>query len=66
MIRVEGYQNLYRDEKSAAIINHDSNAYNQYVNSLSHRESQKRELDKMKKDIDEIKALLQELVNGPR
>ena len=66
MIKVEGYQNLYRDEESGAIINCDTLAYEQYVNSLSYRESQKRELDKMKKDIDEIKTLLQELVNGPR
>lgn len=66
MIRVEGYQNLYRDEKSGAIINHDSNAYNQYVNSLSYRESQKREFDKMKDDIDEIKSLLKEFLNGSR
>ena len=66
MIKVEGHSNLYRDENSGAIINNDSVAYNQYVNSLSYRESQKRELDKMKKDIDEIKILLQELVNGPR
>ena len=66
MIRVEGYQNLYRDEKSGAIINCDSTAYNQYVNSLSYRDSQKKELDKIKKDIDDIKILLQELIHGSR
>ena len=61
MIKVEGHQNLYRDENSGAIINTDSMAYNQYVNSLNHRDSQKKELDKMKKDIDEIKSLLNNL-----
>ena len=35
MIKVEGHPNLYRDENSGAIINCDSTAYNQYVNSLS-------------------------------
>jgi len=66
MIRVEGHQNLYRDEKSGAIVNCDSSAYNQYLNSLSIRDSQKRELDEMRNDIDEIKSLLKELLNGSK
>ena len=48
MIRVDGYQNLYRDEKSGAIINCDSMAYNQYVSSLEQRNLQKREISEMK------------------
>jgi hypothetical protein len=66
MIRVEGHPNLYRDEGSGAIINCDSSAYNQYLNSLSIRDSQKRELNEMRKDIDEIKSLLKELLNGSK
>jgi hypothetical protein len=66
MIRVEGHQNLYRDERSGAIVNCDSAAYNQYLNSLSIRDSQKRELDEMRNDIDEIKTLLKELLNGSK
>lgn len=66
MIKVEGHQNLYRDEKSGAIINCDSVGYNQYVNSLIQRDVQKKELDAMKKDIDEIKTLLKELINGSK
>lgn len=66
MIKVEGYQNLYRDEHSGAIINCDSIAYNQYVNSINQREFQKREISEMKKDIDEIKLLLKELLNGSK
>jgi hypothetical protein len=64
MIRVEGHQNLYRDEWSGAIVNCDSTAYNQYLSSLSIRDSQKRELSEMRKDIDEIKSILKELLNG--
>ena len=63
MIRVEGYKNLYRDEKSGAIVNCDTTSYNQYVNSLNHKEMQRQELDKMKEDIDEIKTLLKEILN---
>ncbi len=66
MIPVKGHPNLYRDEKSGAIINCDNNAYNQYVNSLSNRESQKNELNKIKQDIDEIKTLLKEIINGSK
>jgi hypothetical protein len=66
MIRVEGHQNLYRDERSGAIVNCDSTAYNQYLNSLSVRDSQKRELNEMRKDIDEIKSLLKEFLNASK
>jgi hypothetical protein len=66
MIRVEGHQNLYRDERSGAIINCDSSEYNQYLNSLSIRDSQKKELDEMRNDIDEIKSILKKLLNGSK
>lgn len=66
MIKVEGYQNLYRDEHTGAIINCDSISYDQYVNSINQREFQKREIIEMKKDIDEIKVLLKELLNGSK
>jgi flagellar motility protein MotE (MotC chaperone) len=63
MIRVEGHKNLYRDEKSGAIVNCDTTSYNQYLNSLNRRDVQRKELDQMKSDIDEIKELLKELLN---
>jgi hypothetical protein len=66
MIPVKGHPNLYRDENSGAIVNCDNNAYNQYVNSLHNRESQKYELDKIKEDINEIKKLLKEFLNGSK
>ena len=66
MIRVEGHTNLYRDEHSGAIVNCDSTSYNQYLNIINNRESQKKELDMIKQDIDEIKFLLRELLNGPK
>ena len=66
MIKVEGYQNLYRDEFSGAIINCDSIAYDQYVNSVTQRDVQKKEINQMKKDISEIKELLREFLNGSK
>lgn len=63
MIKVEGHPNLYRDENSGAIINCDSTSYENYLKSISNRDLRKKELDDMKKDIDEIKSLLKEFLN---
>ena len=62
MIRVEGHKNLYRDEKSGAIINTDSHGYSQNKNSKNIKLTQKDEIDSMKKDIEEIKNLLRMIV----
>jgi hypothetical protein len=66
MIRVKGHQNLYRDENSGAIVNCDSVSYNKYLNTVHNKESQRKELDEIKQDINEIKTLLRELINAPR
>ena len=66
MIRVKGHQNLYRDENSGAIVNCDSISYNQYLNTVHNKESQRKELDQIKQDINEIKTLLKELLNGSK
>ena len=62
MIPVEGHKNLYRDEKSGAIINTDSHGYSQYKKSKNIKLTQKDEIDSMKKDIEEIKNLLRMIV----
>ncbi len=66
MIPVEGHPNLYRDEHSGAIINCDDQSYNQYINLVNNRKNQKRELDQLKKDVEEIKSLLKEFINGSK
>jgi len=65
MQRVEGHKNLYRDQ-SGAIVNIDTNEYNQYIRLRSERKQQKEEIAELKKDIDEIKSLLMEIINGSR
>lgn len=62
MIKVEGHSNLYRDEQTGAIINCDDVAYNKYVHSLNIRESQEREIEKMKNELSDIKQLLKQLL----
>lgn len=66
MIPVEGHSNLYRDENSGAIINCDHESYNQYMISVNNRKKQQLEIENIKKDIDEIKFLLKELLNGSK
>ena len=63
-IPVTGHPNLYRDSESGAIVNYDTIGYNQYISTLNRRESQKKEIDDMKKDILEIKNLLKQLINN--
>ncbi len=66
MIPVEGHPNLYRDEKTGAIINYDQQGYNQYLNITNNRKKQKEEIDLIKKDIGEIKMMLKEILNETR
>ena len=63
MIPVEGHKNLFRDEKSGAIIDMDGRAYASYMANKNRKLDEKAELDEMKKDIDEIKTLLKQLTN---
>ena len=63
MIRVEGHKNLYRDEKSGAIINTDSHGFSQYKKSKNIKLTQRQEIDKMKDDIEEIKYLLKQIAS---
>ena len=62
MIPVEGHKNLYRDEKSGAIINCDIIGYNMYLKSKNKKQSQQSRLNEMQKEIDELKSLLSQLV----
>ena len=65
MKRVEGHKHLFRED-SGAIVNTDTNGYNQYVKLRSERRRQREEIDGLKQDISEIKSLLMEIINGPR
>ena len=61
MIPVEGHKNLFRDEKSGAIVNTDTFGYSDYKRERVRKMDEKAELDNMSRDIDEIKSLLKEL-----
>tara|TARA_B100000427_G_C15422523_1_gene557051 strand:+ start:84 stop:275 length:192 start_codon:yes stop_codon:yes gene_type:complete len=61
MIPVEGHKNLFR-EKSGAIVNTDTQGYSQYIKMKNIKNNEKHQLDELKKEIDEIKSLLKEVL----
>ena len=63
MIPIKDNKNLFRDEKSGAVINTDTNGYAQYKRMKSAKVSQREEINKMKEDIEEIKYLLQQIAS---
>ena len=63
LIKVKDHPHLYRDEDTGAIINCDDVSYNRYMNKVKRKNSEKEELDNMKKDIEEIKELLKQFLN---
>ncbi len=63
MIRVKGHKHLYRDEKSGAIVNTDTQGYLQYKKLQEQKKYQEKEIEKLRSDVDEIKSLLRELIN---
>ena len=62
-IPVEGHKHLYRDDKSGAIINYDTQGYQQYIKLKNKKNEEKEEIKRLRSDIDEIKSLLFEVLN---
>ncbi len=63
MIPVKGHSELYRDENSNAILNCSDIEYNEYLKVKNIIINQKTEIDTIKNDIEEIKLLVQSLIN---
>ena len=63
MIPVEGHKNLFRDEKTGAIINTDSAGYRNYMSDKRRNSDKQAEMDEMKKEIETLKSLLNELAS---
>ena len=63
MIPVEGHKNLFRDEKTGAIVNCDNNAYEDYIDMKRRNNDKQAELDGMKREINELKSLLKDLAS---
>ena len=70
-IPVEGNTDLVRDSNTNQIINTNENAYQQYITRRQKRKLEKEksltiegDLASLKNEMNEIKSLLKELVNG--
>jgi len=61
MIPVEGHKNLFRDEKTGAIINCDTISYRNYISDKIRNSDRKTEMENMKKEIEQLKFMLKEL-----
>ena len=63
MIPVEGHKNLFRDEKTNAIVNKDNLAYSDYMNARRINSDKQAEIDEMKKELETLKSMLNELAS---
>ena len=72
-IKVSGHSDLVRDPETNSIINKNKSEYNEYMmrKNIKSEENQKvqtieDEVASIKSDVNEIKSLLRELINGSR
>jgi len=63
MIPVEGHKNLFRDEKTGAIINTDTSGYNNYMSDKRRNSDKQAEIDTMKGELETLKLMLKELAS---
>ena len=63
MIPVEGHKNLFRDEKTGAIINMDYASYSNYMSDKRRNSDKQAEINAMKDEIETLKSMLNELVS---
>jgi len=63
MIPVEGHKNLFRDEKTGAVLNTDAAGYSNYMSNKRINSDKQAELDAMRNEIDTLKSMLNELAS---
>ena len=68
-IKVKNSSSLYRDQESGAILNCSDTEYNAYLDlkkrrmdELSDLETQKKDIDNLKNEINEVKDLLKQVL----
>ena len=63
MIPVEGHKNLFRDEKTGAIINTDTAGYRNYMSDKRRNSAKQAEMNAMKEEIETLKSMLNDLAS---
>ena len=66
MIPVEGHKNLFRDEKTGAVLNTDAAGYSNYMSNKRINSDKQAELDAMRNEIDTLKSCLLYTSPSPR
>jgi hypothetical protein len=72
-IKVKGYDDLIRDGETGAILNVNTHGYENYIKMREIKQKEEKrvsnlekQIDTLKGDLNEIKNLLKELVNGSK
>ena len=70
-LKVEGHGELYRDSTTNSLVNRNTTDYNRYMSQKKTKNEEAEKVDTMEQDltnlkneINEIKSLLKDLVNG--
>jgi K+/H+ antiporter YhaU regulatory subunit KhtT len=70
-LKVEGHGELYRDSTTNSLVNRNTSDYNRYMSQKKIKNEEAEKVDTMEQDlahlkneINEIKSLLKDLVNG--
>ena len=70
---VDGHKDLARDPSTNSIVNVDNIGYDQYIASRKAKSEKNQKVQTMEEDLanvknelNEIKSLLKELINGPK
>jgi predicted ribosome quality control (RQC) complex YloA/Tae2 family protein len=69
--KIEGHPNLFRNTESQSIVNTNSEEYSRYLSTLKIKQKDKtkvevleRDLNDIKEEINQVKEMLQKLLNS--
>jgi len=62
MIRVEGHKHLYRDPRSNAIVNTDTQGYREYIRMRNMKNSENDRIAELENELQELKKLVHDLL----
>lgn len=61
--KVEGHPNIVRDLKTNAILNADTQSMQNYITNKNKRSLEKKKLESMANDIEDLKSSINEIKN---
>ena len=62
-MKVEGHSDRERDLYSNALVNTDSDAYNTFIQRVNEKNAREERLNRLEKDMSEIKDLIRQLID---